>query len=123
MMSSPKGLKHLNGETSKEILGTFSNYAWRDKEDGNIIFTKVKQIRFISLMNWVKDNNCLKEESLFPDGTTIQEVIYELEEATTRKKCRKEQKKVDGYLITTIFQLQLEAAGNGIVGCFNLRAT
>ena len=30
-MSPPEGLKHLNGETSKEMLGTFRDYASRDK--------------------------------------------------------------------------------------------
>ena len=39
MMSPPEEMKHLNGETSKEMLGTFRDYAWRDKEDGKIIFT------------------------------------------------------------------------------------
>ena len=60
-------------------------------------------------MDWVKDNTCLEEEASFPDVTTRHEVIYELEDATTRKKCRKEQKKVGGSLITTIFQVQIEA--------------
>ena len=32
MMSPPEGWKHLNGETSEEMLGTFRDYAWRDKE-------------------------------------------------------------------------------------------
>ena len=64
----------------------------------------------ISLIDWVKDKTWLEEDSSFPDGTTRQELIYELEEATTRKKCRKEQKKVGGYFIKTSFQVQLEAA-------------
>ena len=89
IMSPPVGLKHLNGERSKEMLGTFRDYTRRDKEDGNIIFTRVQQRRLISLMDWVKDENCLEEESSFPYGTTRQELIYELEEATTRKKFRK----------------------------------
>ena len=84
-MSPPEGLNHLNGETSEEMLGRFKDYAWRDKEYGNIIFTRVQQRRLISLMNWVKDNTHLKEEASFPDRTTRQEVIYELEEATTSK--------------------------------------
>ena len=62
-------------------------------------------------MDWVKDNNRLEEEASFPDGTTREEVIYEVEEATTRKNCRKEQKKVEESLITTSFQVQLEASG------------
>ena len=61
MMSSPEGLKHLNGESSEEMLGTFRNYARRDKEDGKIIFTIVQQRRLISLMDWVKDKTRLEE--------------------------------------------------------------
>ena len=62
-------------------------------------------------MDWVKDKTCPEEEASFPDETTTQELIYELEEATTRKKCRKEHKKVKESLITTSFQVQLEASG------------
>ena len=88
MMSQPEGLKHLNGEASEEMLGTFRDYAWRNKEDGNIIFKRVQQRRLISLMDWVKDKTSLEEEASFPERTTREEVIYELEEATTRKNCR-----------------------------------
>ena len=63
------------------------------------------------LMDWLKDKTRLEEEESFPYGITRQELIYELEEATTRKKCRKEQNKVGKYLITTSFQVQLEADG------------
>ena len=42
MMSPLEGLKHINGETSEEMLGTFKDYARRDKEYGNIIFTRVQ---------------------------------------------------------------------------------
>ena len=68
------------------MLGTFRDYARRDKEDGEIIFTRVQQRRLIFLMDWLKDKIRFEEESSFPDGTTKQELIYELEEATTRKK-------------------------------------
>ena len=61
-------------------------------------------------MDWVKDNNRLEEEASFLDGMTRQGLIYELEEATTRKKCRKDQKKVGESLITTISQVQLKDA-------------
>ena len=107
-MSPLEGLKQLNGETSEEMLVTFRDYARRDKEDGKIIFTRVQQKILISLMDWMKDKTCLEEEASFPDGTTRKEVIYELEEATTSKNCRKEQKKVGEYLITTSFQVQLK---------------
>ena len=36
IMSPSEGLKHLNGETSKEMLGTFKDYSWRDKKDGKV---------------------------------------------------------------------------------------
>ena len=63
MMSPPEGLKHLNGETSEEMVGTFRYYARRDKEDGNIIFTRVQQRRLISLMDWVRYKTRLEEEA------------------------------------------------------------
>ena len=62
-------------------------------------------------MDWVKDKTRLEEEASFPEGTTREEFMYELEEATTRKSCRKEQKKVGESLITSSFQVQLEASG------------
>ena len=67
MMSPPEGLKHLNGETSEEMLVTFRDYARRDKEDGKIIFTRVQQRRLVSLMDWVKDKTFPEEEVSFPD--------------------------------------------------------
>ena len=110
MTSTPEGLKHLNGETSEEMLSTFRDYARCDKEYGKIIFTRFQQRRMISLMNWVKDKTRLEEEASFPYGTTREEVIYELQEAPTRKNCRKEQNKVGESLITNIFQIYLEAS-------------
>ena len=83
MMSPPEGLNHLNGETSEEKLGTFRDYARHDAVGGKIIFTRVQQMKLISLMNWVKDRTCLEEEVSFTDGMTRQELIQELEEATT----------------------------------------
>ena len=62
MMSPPEGLKHLNGETSKELLGTFRDYACHDKEYRKIIFNRVQQRRLISLIDCVKDKTCLEEE-------------------------------------------------------------
>ena len=63
MMSPLEGLKHLNGEKSKEMLGTFRYYAQHDKEDGKNIFTRVQERRLISLMDWVKDKTSLEEEA------------------------------------------------------------
>ena len=60
MMSPPEGMKHLNGETSKEMLGAFRDYARRDKEDGKIIFTRVQQRRLVLLMDRAKDKNSLE---------------------------------------------------------------
>ena len=61
MMSTPEGLKHLNGETSEEMLGIFRDYYRRDKEDGNIIFTRVQQGRLIYLMYLVKYKTRIEE--------------------------------------------------------------
>ena len=60
MMSPPEGLKHLNGETSKEMLGTFREYARRDKEYGKIILTRFQKRRLIPLMDWVKEKTSIE---------------------------------------------------------------
>ena len=96
-------MKHLNGEALKEMLGTFRGYDRCDAAYGKIIFNRVQQRRLISLIDWVKDRSRLAEEVSFLYGTKIQELIQELEEATTRKKCRKDQNKVGESLITTSF--------------------
>ena len=62
MMSPPEGLIHLNGETSEELLGTFRDCACHDKEDGNIIFTRVQYRMLISFMDWVNDRSRLEEK-------------------------------------------------------------
>ena len=49
-------------------------------------------MRLISLMDWVKDRTRLEEEVPFPYVTTRKELIQELEESTTRKNVRKDQK-------------------------------
>ena len=59
----------------------------------------------------MKDKTIFEEEAKIPDGTTRQELMYELEKSTTRKQCRKEQNKFGESLITTSFQVQLESAG------------
>ena len=51
-------------------------------------------MRLISLMDLVNDKTCLEEEVSFTDRTTRQELIYELEKSTTRKKCIKEKIKL-----------------------------
>ena len=61
MMSPLEGLKHLNGITSEEMLGTFRDYARHDTEDGKSIFTRIQQMRLIFLMYWVKDKTRLEE--------------------------------------------------------------
>ena len=83
IMSLSEGMKHLNGEKSEEMIGTFRDYARRDASDRNIIFARVQQRRLISLMDWVKDRDNREEDVSFSDGTTRQELIQELEEATT----------------------------------------
>ena len=62
IMSPPEGLKHLNDKTPEEMLGKFRDYARRDKEYGNIIFSRVQQRRLISLMDWVKYKTRIEEE-------------------------------------------------------------
>ena len=89
MMSPPEGLKHLNGEIPEEMLGTFRDYACRNKEHGNIIFTRVQKRRLTSFIDWVKDKNRLEEEASFPDGTTRQDLYMNLRKPQTGRSAEK----------------------------------
>ena len=53
IMSPTEGLKHINGETPEEILGTFREYDRRYKEDRYIVFTRVQKRRLIFLVGWL----------------------------------------------------------------------
>ena len=55
-------MRHLNGETSEERLGTLRGYARHDAGEGRIIFTRVQQRRLISLIDLVKDRTHPEEE-------------------------------------------------------------
>ena len=110
MMSAPEGLTHFNDKTTEGMISTFRDYSRRDADDGKIVVNRVQQKRLISLKDWVKDKDVLKEDIEFENGTTRAEFIAEIEEATERKKQKSNQKKVGESLITAAFQVQLETA-------------
>ena len=89
---------------------TFRDFGRRNANDGRIIFSQVQQKRLISLMDWVKDKSRLNEEVTFENGTTRNEFVTDIEQASERKKCRSNQKKICDALITSSFQVQLESA-------------
>jgi hypothetical protein len=110
MMSAPEGLNHFNNESTEGMVSTFQDYGRRDVADGKIIFSRVQQKRLISLKDWVKDKVRLKEEAEFANGTEQAEFIAAINEASERKECQSNQKKVGESLITAAFQVQLESA-------------
>ena len=87
-MSPPEGLTHLDDETDEGMMLTFRDFGRRDANDGRIIFSQVQQKRLISLMDWVKDKSRLKKEVTFENGTTRNEFVTDIEQASERKKCR-----------------------------------
>ena len=110
LLSSPEGLGNLNDETKEGMIATFRDFGCRDANDGKIIFSRVQQKRTTSLMDWIKNKVRLYEPTEFEAGTDRAEFITELEEASERKKCRTNQKKIGNSLITSSFQVQLETA-------------
>ena len=52
----------------------------------------------------------LIEEVTFENGTTRNEFVTDIEQASECKKCRSNQKKIGDALITSSFQVQLELA-------------
>ena len=61
-------------------------------------------------MDWVKDKVRLEEPTDFEAGTDRAEFITQFEEASEKKKCCTNQKKIGDSLITSSFQVQLETA-------------
>ena len=61
----PEGMRHLNDESTKEMIVTFRDYGRRDVADWKIIFNRVPQKCMISLKDWVKDKVILQEEVKF----------------------------------------------------------
>ena len=110
LLSPPEVLGHLNDETEEGMVATFCDFGRRDANDGKIIFSRVQQKRITSLMDWVKDRVRIDEPTDFEAGTDRAEFITQLEEASERKKCRTNQKKIGDSLITSSFQVQLETA-------------
>ena len=62
----------------------------------------------ISLKDWVKDKVQIQEKAQVENGTTWDELIKAIEEASERKECRINQKNTGESLITAAFQVQLE---------------
>ena len=97
-------MRHLNDESTEGMIATLQDYGRRDVADGKIIFNIVQQKRMISLKDWVKDKVRLQEKYEFETGTTRAECIKSIEEASERKECRINQKKIGESLITTEFR-------------------
>ena len=64
----------------------------------------------IALKDWVNDIKRLNKETAFESGTTREDFIDAIEEASERRKFRQEQKKVGESLITAALQVKLETA-------------
>ena len=106
LLIAPEGMRHLNDELTEGMIATFRDSGCRGVADGRIIFNRVQQKRMISLKDWVKDKVRLQVESKFETGTTQDEFIKAIEEASERKECHINQKKTGESLIATAFQVQ-----------------
>ena len=82
LLISPKGMLHLNDESTKGMIATFRYYGRRDVAYGKKIFNRVQQKRMISLKDWVKDKVWLQEEVEIETRTTRDEFIKDIEEAS-----------------------------------------
>ena len=110
LLIAPEGMRDLNDESTEGIIATFRDYGRRDVSDGKIIFKRDQQKRMISLKYLVKDKVRLQEEAKFETGTTQDEFIKAIEEASERKESRIDQKNTGESLIATAFQVQLETS-------------
>ena len=93
LLSAPEGLEHFYNESTEELLSTFQEYRRRDAADGKINFTQVQQKRLIALKDWVNDRKRLNKETAFETGTTREDFIDAIKEASEHRKFRQNQKK------------------------------
>ena len=110
LLISPESLRNINDEQTEGMIATFREYVCRDVADRKIIFNRVQHKRIILLKYWVKDKVQLQAEVDFETGTTQYEFIKAIEEASKCKYFCINQKNTGASLITTAFQVQLEAA-------------
>ena len=85
------GLEHM---TTKEVKDMCASYAKRTDDPFPVILTPIQKQRMKGLVLWVKDRVRVGAAVAFPNGTTRDDVIDELNESIRRENLRKEQKKV-----------------------------
>ena len=70
MLTAPKGIDHLNDESTEGMLSTYRDNTKRTAANRKIKCTQIQQRQIISLKEWVKDRFRLEEYAIFKHGTT-----------------------------------------------------
>ena len=94
LLPAPDGLKNLLNEDSDGITETCASYYKSGDQDDRFKISRTVVKRLIALMYWCKDMHRVNEIIEFEDGTTVDEILDEINEATIRQDCRKSIKKV-----------------------------
>ena len=109
VLSSPKGIMHLQDEDADGIQSACSGYARRTISNGKFTVSRVRQKRLISLMHLVNYKNHLAEPAKFPITTTQTQFTETIQSADKRKQFQVDQKKKGGSFLTNNSQVKLEA--------------
>ena len=106
LIPAPEGLENLSDESEDDLKDVCETYSKRRAQPFTLSRATVKKI--ISLMHWVQDRMRLNEDPNFSDGSTRDQFLEQIKEASERAKLRQEQKKVGEALIGSEFTVQLK---------------
>ena len=97
----PDGLEKLVDDNEEAIKSACASYAkppnaGTTSNPVSLIFQFARPVlkRTVHLMRWVKDRDRLNDMIKFYNGVTREDFMYDLQEASSRFECSKNQKKV-----------------------------
>ena len=97
----PDGLEKLVDDNEEAIKSACASYAKHPNAGTksnpvSLIFQVARPVlkRTVHLMRWVKDRDRLNDMIKFYNGVTREDFMYDLQEASSRFECSKNQKKV-----------------------------
>ena len=108
LLPAPDGLGHLINEDAEGITEMCASYYKSGDPANRFKISRTVVKRLISLMHWAKDLDRVDTPIEFENGTTPEQIVAAITEATTREQCRKTQRKTGESLVTNEFVVKLK---------------
>ena len=89
LLPAPNGLRNLLNEDSEGITETCASYYKAGDQNDRFKISRTVVKRLIALMYWCKDMYRVDEDIEFEVGTTTDEILDEINEATVQRECGK----------------------------------